>query len=81
MPNVFVIEMERLWTERSKNGCMPTFHVAVILPQIRKNFEVDEDALDEMITELDKGNISQANFAINDILKIFYFLSFQRKTD
>lgn len=49
--------MEKLWSERSRNGCMPTFHVSVLLPQIRKNFEVDEDALDEMITELDKGKV------------------------
>lgn len=47
--------MEKLWQEKSKNGSMPSFQIAVLLGQIRKNFEVDEDALDEMVTDLDKG--------------------------
>lgn len=47
--------MARLWTEKSKNGSMPSFQMANILPQIRKNLELDEEALDEMVTELDKG--------------------------
>lgn len=47
--------MEKLWLEKSKNGTMPSFQIAVLLGQIRKNFEVDEEALDEMVTELDKG--------------------------
>lgn len=47
--------MEKLWQEKAKNGSMPSFQMAVLLSQIRKNFEVDEDALDELVTELDKG--------------------------
>lgn len=49
--------MERLWNDRSINGIMPTFQIAVLLPQIRKDFEIDEDALEEKLEELDKGNI------------------------
>lgn len=47
--------MERLWAEKNKNGSMPSFQMSNLLPQIRKNFEVDEEAVDEMVTELDKG--------------------------
>lgn len=47
--------MEKLWAEKSKNGSMPSYQMCMILPQIRKNVEVDEEAVDEMITELDKG--------------------------
>lgn len=54
---IFFIRMERLWKERSKNGIMPTFQIAVLLPQIRKDFEVDEDAIEEKLIELDKGKI------------------------
>ncbi len=57
---------------------MPTFHVAVLLPQIRKNFEVDEDALDEMITELDKGKILSAHQRAFKLIcfSTFFFRSF-----
>lgn len=47
--------MERLWVEKSKNGVMPNYQMCMILPQIRKSYEVDEEAVEEMITELDKG--------------------------
>lgn len=50
--------MEKLWAEKSKNGSMPSFQMNVLLPQIRKNFEVDEEAVDELVTELDKGKFS-----------------------
>lgn len=49
--------MEKLWAEKSKNGSMPSYQMSMLLPQIRKNFEVDEEAVDEMVTELDKGEI------------------------
>ncbi|KAJ6634015.1 hypothetical protein Bhyg_17804 [Pseudolycoriella hygida] len=51
-----VATMEKLWKDKSKNGSMPSFQMSVILTQIRKNFDVDEEAVDEMVTELDKGN-------------------------
>lgn len=47
--------MQKLWAEKSKNGTMPSFQMSNILPQIRKKLEVDEEAVDEMVTELDKG--------------------------
>ncbi|KAG4070878.1 hypothetical protein HA402_011104 [Bradysia odoriphaga] len=46
--------MDKLWVEKSKNGSMPSYQMSMLLPQIRKNFEVDEEAVDELVTELDK---------------------------
>jgi len=47
--------MEKLWSEKSKNGIVPSYQMAMILPQIRKNLEVDDEELENMITELDKA--------------------------
>lgn len=74
--------MEKLWAEKSKNGSMPSFQMNVLLPQIRKNFEVDEEAVDELVTELDKGEYSSCHSPHRgSIIKFDFALCFQRKTD
>lgn len=65
--------MEKLWAEKSKNGSMPSYQMCMLLPQIRKNFEVDEEAVDEMITELDKGICRATLICPNSILFILFF--------
>ena len=50
--------MEKLWSEKSKNGIVPSYQMGMILPQIRKNLEVDDEELENMIAELDKGEVS-----------------------
>lgn len=72
--------MEKLWAEKSKNGSMPSYQMCMLLPQIRKNFEVDEEAVDEMITELDKG-IAYLVIFETKMPYIFVFFIFQRKMD
>lgn len=65
--------MEKLWAEKSKNGSMPSYQMCMLLPQIRKNFEVDEEAVDEMITELDKGICRATLICANSIWFILFF--------
>lgn len=72
--------MEKLWAEKSKNGSMPSYQMSMLLPQIRRNIEVDEEAVDELVTELDKGTAGLVIFETYQSNSVFFYL-LQRKTE